>query len=100
MYSFFYTDEILINVFYFVSSFLHPDAGGSLKIQDSPNSYSALLELKKIHELFRKKNQNLENEIIALQKKLIETREEKSKLENEIVEQDEEFWTLRYDTLL
>nr|XP_048312097.1 ankyrin repeat domain-containing protein 30B-like [Myodes glareolus] len=72
------------------------DSGGSLKIQDSPNSYSALLELKKIHELFRKKNQKLENEIIALQKELIERREEKLKLEDEIMEQDEEFRTLRF----
>ena len=97
---FFYTDKTLIDVFYLVSSFLHPDSGGSLKIQGSPNSYNVLLDLKKIHELLRKKNQKIENKIIALRKELTERREEKSKLEDEIVEQDEEFCTLRYDTLL
>ncbi|XP_057608323.1 ankyrin repeat domain-containing protein 36C-like [Chionomys nivalis] len=72
------------------------DSGGSLKIQNSPSSYNALLDFNKVHELLRKKNQKIENKIIALQKELTERREEKSKLEDEIVEQDEEFWTLRF----
>ncbi|XP_050002695.1 POTE ankyrin domain family member A [Alexandromys fortis] len=75
---------------------LEDDSGGSLKIQDLPNSYNALLDLKKIHELLRKKNQKIENKIIALRKELKKRREEKSKLEDEIVEQDEELCKLRY----
>lgn len=97
---FFYTDKTLINVFCFVSSFLLPDSGGSLKIQDSLNSYNVLSDPKNILELLRAKNQKPESDIIALRKELIEAREEKSKSEDEIVEQNEEFSTLRYDILL
>lgn len=97
---FFFLHRQGTNVFYFVSLFLHADSGSSLKIQESLNSYNALVDLQKINELLRKKNEKMENENNALQKEISETREEKSKLEDEIVERDEELHNLRYDTLL
>nr|XP_042118621.1 ankyrin repeat domain-containing protein 26-like isoform X8 [Peromyscus maniculatus bairdii] len=72
------------------------DSGSSLKIQESLNSYNALVDLQKINELLRKKNEKMENENNALQKEISETREEKSKLEDEIVERDEELRNLRF----
>ncbi|XP_059100990.1 ankyrin repeat domain-containing protein 26-like [Peromyscus eremicus] len=71
------------------------DSGSSLKIQEPLNSYNALVDLQKINELLRKKNEKMENENNALQKEISETREEKSKLEDEIVERDEELQNLR-----
>ncbi|XP_051038043.1 POTE ankyrin domain family member A [Phodopus roborovskii] len=72
------------------------DSGSSLKIQDSLNPYNSLVDLKKINEVLREKNQKMENENTALQKEISETREEKSKLQDEIVKRDEEFWNLRF----
>ncbi|XP_031195312.1 ankyrin repeat domain-containing protein 26-like [Mastomys coucha] len=72
------------------------DSGSSFRRQDSLNSDNTSTDLKKVNELLRKRNKKIESEKNALKKEISETREEKSKLEDEMVQGDEEFWNLRF----
>ncbi|XP_021025906.1 uncharacterized protein LOC110300178 [Mus caroli] len=72
------------------------DSGRPFKKQGSLNSDHASIDLKKVNELPGKRNKKIETEKNDLKKEISETREEKSKLEDEVVQGDEEFWKLRF----
>lgn len=88
----------IILIFYFPLSFLlNADSVSVLKKQDSVLSDDSLLEIKKSHyELLTGKIKKMKSKIIGLRKELSEAKEVKSQLEHQILEWQQEFYSLRY----
>lgn len=88
----------ITHIFYFSFSFLlNADSVSVLKKQDSVLSDDSLLEIKKSHyELLTGKIKKMKSKIIALRKELSEAKEVKSQLEHQILEWQQEFYSLRY----
>nr|XP_040133229.1 ankyrin repeat domain-containing protein 26-like isoform X2 [Ictidomys tridecemlineatus] len=74
-----------------------PDSVSLLKICDAVHSFKRLIKLKKNHcKLLKAKILKVENKVTGLQKELSETKEVKSHLEHEKVEQEQELCNLRF----
>uniref|UniRef100_A0A8C5ZVV5 Uncharacterized protein n=3 Tax=Marmota TaxID=9992 RepID=A0A8C5ZVV5_MARMA len=73
------------------------DSVSLLKICDAVHSFKRLIKLKKNHcKLLTAKILKVENKVTGLQKELSETKEVKSHLEHEKVEQEQELCNLRF----
>uniref|UniRef100_A0A8D2H905 DUF3496 domain-containing protein n=1 Tax=Urocitellus parryii TaxID=9999 RepID=A0A8D2H905_UROPR len=73
------------------------DSVSLLKICDAVHSFKRLIKLKKNHcKLLKAKILKVENKVTGLQKELSETKEVKSHLEHEKVEQEQELCNLRF----